>query len=68
MLPNVFPGSGDKPGTTTPPTPTLWFFELGAPYYRGKRRPRNLAQVFPILAEIVDLHLRARATGSTSIR
>jgi 4-alpha-glucanotransferase len=57
MLPNVFPGTGDKPEYNTADA-SLWFFEAWRAYVEASRDRENLARVFPVLAEIVDWHLR----------
>ena len=57
MLPNVFPGAGDKPDYNTVDA-ALWFFEAWRAYLEVSDDRESLAQVFPILAEIVEWHLR----------
>jgi predicted glycogen debranching enzyme len=57
MLPNVFPGAGDKPDYNTVDA-ALWFFEAWRAYFDASDDRETIAQVFPILAEIVDWHLR----------
>jgi 4-alpha-glucanotransferase len=57
MLPNVFPGAGDKPDYNTVDA-ALWFFEAWRAYGEASGDRESLAQVFPILAEIVECHLQ----------
>jgi 4-alpha-glucanotransferase len=62
MLPNVFPGAGDKPDYNTVDA-TLWFVEAWRAYLDVSGDRESLAHVFPILAEIVDWHLRGTRYG-----
>ena len=57
MLPNVFPGTGDKPDYNTVDA-ALWFFEAWRAYVEVSGDRESLAQVFPLLVEIVEWHLR----------
>ena len=62
MLPNVFPGAGDKPDYNTVDA-ALWFIEAWRAYVELSGDRDSLAQVFSILAEIVDWHLRGTRYG-----
>jgi len=62
MLPNVFPGAGDKPDYNTVDA-GLWFFEAWRAYVEQSRDHDTLAQVFPILAEIIEWHLKGTRYG-----
>jgi glycogen debranching enzyme len=62
MLPNVFPGAGDKPEYNTVDA-SLWFFEAWRAYLEVSGDRESLAQVFPTLAGIVDCHLQGTRYG-----
>lgn len=62
MLPNVFPGAGDKPEYNTVDA-TFWFFEAWRAYIEASGDRASLAEVFPVLAEIVEWHLRGTRYG-----
>src|SRR5208283_883892 len=62
MLPNVFLGAGDKPDYNTVDA-ALWFFEAWRAYVEVSGDRESLAKVFPILAEIVEWHLRGTRYG-----
>jgi predicted glycogen debranching enzyme len=62
MLPNVFPGVGDKPDYNTADA-ALWFIEAWRAYIELSGDRDSAAQVFPILADIVDWHLRGTRYG-----
>src|SRR5208283_2604577 len=62
MLPNVFPGAGDKPDYNTVDA-ALWFFEAWRAYIEVSGDRESLAKVFPILAEIVEWHFRGTRYG-----
>src|SRR5437763_749495 len=62
MLPNVFPGDGDKPDYNTVDA-TLWFFEAWRAYVEVSFDHASLALVFPVLAEIVEWHLKGTRYG-----
>jgi len=57
MLPNVFPDGGEDPAYNTVDA-TLWYFEAIRQYYQATRDRRFLAELFPILADIIDWHCR----------
>jgi predicted glycogen debranching enzyme len=57
MLPNRFPDAGDVPEYHTVDA-TLWYFEAIRSYYDATADDDLLAELFPVLAEIVDWHCR----------
>ena len=62
MLPNVFPGAGAKPDYNTVDA-TLWFFEAWRAYIEASGDRENLARAFPVLADIVEWHLKGTRYG-----
>jgi predicted glycogen debranching enzyme len=62
MLPNVFPGAGDKPDYNTVDA-GLWFFEAWRAYLEVSGDRDSLAQVFPTLSDMVEWHLRSTRYG-----
>ncbi|QYO63489.1 amylo-alpha-1,6-glucosidase [Leptolyngbya sp. 7M] len=57
MLPNRFPDAGEEPEYNTVDA-TLWYFEAIQQYYKATQDDDLLAELFPILAEIIDWHCR----------
>lgn len=57
MLPNVFPGAGETPDYNTVDA-GLWYFEAWRAYLEASHDETALKQVFPILAEMIDWHVR----------
>lgn len=57
MLPNRFPDEGEEPEYNTVDA-TLWYFEAIRQYYSATSDDQLLAELFPILADIVDWHVR----------
>lgn len=57
MLPNLFPDAGETPEYNTVDA-TLWYFEAIRSYYRATQDREFLAELFPLLAEIIDWHLK----------
>ncbi len=57
MLPNLFPDEGAAPAYNTVDA-TLWYFEAIRAYYEATRDRQLLAELFPVLAEIIDWHCR----------
>ena len=57
MLPNVFPDAGATPEYNTVDA-TLWYFEAIRNYYEATRDQKFLAELFPLLAEIIDWHIK----------
>lgn len=57
MLPNVFPGAGDQPEYNTVDA-ALWYIEAWRAYVEAIKEISSLEQVFPVLAEIIDWHVK----------
>jgi glycogen debranching enzyme len=67
MLPNAFPDSGSSPDRNPPQyntvDATLWYFEAARQTFAATRDVAALRQLFPILQEIVDAHVRGTRFG-----
>src|SRR5437899_2603252 len=57
MLPNVFPDTGETPEYNTVDA-TLWYFEALRQYWEATRDAEFLDRLYPVLAEIIDWHVR----------
>jgi 4-alpha-glucanotransferase len=57
MLPNVFPGAGETPDYNTVDA-GLWYFEAWRAYLEASNDWPVLAEVFPVLAGMIDWHVR----------
>ena len=57
MLPNVFPDAGETPEYNTVDA-TLWYFEAIRAYYDATEDQELLAELFPLLADIINWHLQ----------
>ena len=57
MLPNRFPDEGEEPEYNTVDA-TLWYFEAVRQYYAATADDSLLQDLFPVLADIVDWHVR----------
>ena len=57
MLPNVFPDAGETPEYNTVDA-TLWYFEAIRAYYEATKDREFIAELFPLLADIINWHLR----------
>jgi predicted glycogen debranching enzyme len=57
MLPNNFPDAGGQPGYNTVDA-ALWYFEGVRQYFEATRDEATLGELFPILAQIVNAHLK----------
>ncbi|HRW67544.1 MAG TPA: amylo-alpha-1,6-glucosidase [Candidatus Competibacter sp.] len=57
MLPNVFPGAGETPDYNTVDA-GLWYFEAWRAYLETSNDWAALAEVFPVLADMIDWHVR----------
>ena len=57
MLPNRFPDVGDEPEYNTADA-TLWYFEAIRAYLAATQDRALIFKLYPILAEIIDWHLR----------
>jgi predicted glycogen debranching enzyme len=57
MLPNVFPDVGETPEYNTVDA-TLWYFEAIRSYYEATEDKELLAELFPLLTDIIDWHIK----------
>ncbi|MGK7893512.1 MAG: amylo-alpha-1,6-glucosidase [Xenococcus sp. (in: cyanobacteria)] len=57
MLPNLFPDAGETPAYNTVDA-TLWYFEAIRSYYAATQDREFLAELFPLLTEIIDWHIK----------
>ena len=57
MLPNVFPEHGEAPAYNTVDA-ALWYFEAVRQYHAATRDTELLDELFSLLAEMVDWHVR----------
>jgi len=57
MLPNVFPGAGDKPEYNTVDA-AFWYVEAWRAYFAATGDRDALTKAFPVLADIIDWHVR----------
>src|SRR4029077_1732854 len=55
MLPNVFPGAGDRPEYNTVDA-SLWFFEAWRAYFEATKDVAAVRAVFPVLSDMIDWH------------
>ncbi|MBO0735011.1 MAG: glycogen debranching enzyme family protein [Alphaproteobacteria bacterium] len=62
MLPNVFPGAGDKPEYNTVDA-ALWFIEAWRAYVEASGDRASLGKTFEVLADIVEWHLKGTRYG-----
>jgi 4-alpha-glucanotransferase len=62
MLPNVFPGSGDKPEYNTVDA-ALWYIEAWRAYVEALDDNGSLRRVFPVLESIIEWHLKGTRYG-----
>ncbi len=62
MLPNVFPDAGETPEYNTVDA-TLWYFEAMRQYYEATGDDELLRELYPVLAEIIDWHLKGTRYG-----
>jgi predicted glycogen debranching enzyme len=61
MLPNRFPDEGQAPEYNTVDA-TLWYFEAIRAYHEATDEKALLRDLFPVLQDIVDWHLRGTRT------
>jgi predicted glycogen debranching enzyme len=57
MLPNNFPDAGGKPEYNTVDA-ALWYFEAVRHYFSATQDAATLQQLFPVLAGIIDAHVK----------
>jgi len=62
MLPNVFPGSGETPEYNTADA-ALWYVEAWRAYVEATADLPTLREVFPVLQDIIDWHVRGTRYG-----
>jgi 4-alpha-glucanotransferase len=62
MLPNVFPGAGDRADYNTAAA-SLWFFEAWRTYFDAAADLAALRRVFPILADMIEWHRKGTRYG-----
>jgi len=62
MLPNAFPDAGAPPEYNSVDA-ALWYFEAARQTFAAKRDLTLLRQLFPILEEIIDAHVRGTRFG-----
>ncbi|HEY3908873.1 MAG TPA: amylo-alpha-1,6-glucosidase [Stellaceae bacterium] len=62
MLPNVFPAAGAVPDYNTADA-SLWYIEAWRAYLEVTGDEAALRRVFPVLAEIIDWHLKGTRYG-----
>ncbi len=62
MLPNVFPGAGARPDYNSVDA-ALWYLEAWRAHLEATRDRAALARVFPVLASIIDWHVRGTRYG-----
>jgi 4-alpha-glucanotransferase len=62
MLPNVFPGAGDRPEYNTVDA-ALWYIEAWRAYVDALEDVGSLRRAFPVLESIVDWHLKGTRYG-----
>jgi predicted glycogen debranching enzyme len=57
MLPNMFPDQGETPVYNTVDA-ILWYFEALRSYYCATEDQEFLAQLFPLLTEVIEWHIK----------
>jgi predicted glycogen debranching enzyme len=57
MLPNLFPDAGQEPEYNTVDA-ILWYFEAIRAYLEATKDRQLLEDIFPLLAEVIDWHVR----------
>ncbi len=62
MLPNVFPGAGDRAEYNTADA-SLWFFEAWRAYFDATEDTAALREVFPVLSNMIEWHRRGTRYG-----
>lgn len=62
MLPNLFPGSGERPEYNTVDA-ALWFVEAWRAYFAATGDRNAVGEVLPTLASIIDWHIRGTRYG-----
>jgi len=62
MLPNVFPGAGEKPEYNTADA-ALWYLEACRGYFQAIRDQASLRELFPVLEDILAWHTKGTRYG-----
>jgi predicted glycogen debranching enzyme len=62
MLPNVFPGAGDRAEYNTADA-SLWFFEAWRAYFDATADLAALREAFPVLADMIEWHWKGTRYG-----
>jgi glycogen debranching enzyme len=62
MLPNVFPGAGDRAEYNTADA-SLWFFEAWRSYFDATGDIAALHEAFPVLSDMIEWHQRGTRYG-----
>jgi predicted glycogen debranching enzyme len=62
MLPNVFPGAGDRAEYNTADA-SLWFFEAWRAYFDATANLAALRRAFPVLADMIRWHQKGTRYG-----
>jgi 4-alpha-glucanotransferase len=62
MLPNVFPGTGDRAEYNTADA-SLWFFDAWRAYFEATKDVAALRAVFPVLSDMIDWHEKGTRYG-----
>jgi predicted glycogen debranching enzyme len=62
MLPNVFPGAGDRAEYNTADA-SLWFFEAWRAYFDATGDIAALHEAFPVLSDMIEWHQRGTRFG-----
>src|SRR5439155_19700485 len=62
MLPNVFPGAGDRAEYNTADA-SLWFFEAWRAYVDATGDIAALGEAFPVLSDMIEWHQRGTRSG-----
>jgi predicted glycogen debranching enzyme len=57
MMPNNFPDAGGTPEYNTVDA-ALWYFEAVRQYFEATHDTQTVAQIFPVLSEIIEAHLK----------
>jgi predicted glycogen debranching enzyme len=57
MLPNNFPDAGGQPEYNTVDA-ALWYFEAVRQYFEATRDVEAVANLYPVLAQIIDAHIK----------
>jgi predicted glycogen debranching enzyme len=62
MLPNVFPGAGNRPQYNTADA-SLWFFEAWRAYFDATGDLGALREAFPVLSDMIEWHQKGTRYG-----